>query len=325
MILLLKKAIIKRLQLIKYNNSHEIDWDKFVVSSTNASFIHLRKYINYHKDRFIDESLMIYNDNDLVAIFPCTHDIKTNSIISHPGLPYCGLIYKNIDFFQIDMIINQIVNFFRSLGIIRIVYKLIPFNFCKSSNFEDEYVLYKNEFKLSRVDLNSVINLGHIHQKSKRRERSFQKSLKYNLTISNDLKNIDEFWNILSENLKVKFNTIPVHTIGEIKKLLNLFPKEILPFFVINDGLLVSGAICYSINNCFHIQYISSNKTGIDTCANDFLLTNIINSCLDKNYRYFSFGISSYEDGQKINTSLLKFKSEFGSRIFLNKFYTRNL
>ena len=37
-------------------------WDDFVRRSKNATFLHLRNYMDYHRDRFVDHSLLFYQN-----------------------------------------------------------------------------------------------------------------------------------------------------------------------------------------------------------------------------------------------------------------------
>ena len=48
-----------------------------------------RNYMDYHKDRFKDHSLLFYNDGKLIALLPMSeHD---EMLVSHGGLTY-GII-----------------------------------------------------------------------------------------------------------------------------------------------------------------------------------------------------------------------------------------
>ena len=50
----------------KYNDTYEKTWDDFVETGVLGTIYHTRKFINYHpKDRFIDNSLMIFHKEEL--------------------------------------------------------------------------------------------------------------------------------------------------------------------------------------------------------------------------------------------------------------------
>ena len=59
------------LSVRRYNDSMKLRWDEFVQESKNATFLFFRNYMDYHSDRFIDNSLMVYDKNDqLFALLP---------------------------------------------------------------------------------------------------------------------------------------------------------------------------------------------------------------------------------------------------------------
>ena len=54
----------------RYTASRKLEWDTFVSAAKNATFLFSRDYMDYHSDRFADHSLMIFNDQALVAVLP---------------------------------------------------------------------------------------------------------------------------------------------------------------------------------------------------------------------------------------------------------------
>ena len=74
----------------KYTDDQKIVWNKFNKESKNYLFMFDRNYMDYHKDRFKDHSLMFFDDDKLIAILPMSeHD---QNLISHGGLTYGGFI-----------------------------------------------------------------------------------------------------------------------------------------------------------------------------------------------------------------------------------------
>ena len=64
------------IEIIQYNELHKEEWDAFVKTSKNGTFLFERDYMDYHKERFTDASLMIYNDNRLCALLPLPYTKK---------------------------------------------------------------------------------------------------------------------------------------------------------------------------------------------------------------------------------------------------------
>ena len=83
----------------KYDISKETEWDEFVLKqSVNGTFLQTRFFLNYHpKGRFKDCSLLVYDNNNLVAVCPaCEIEESGNRIFfSHKGSTYGGLIISS--------------------------------------------------------------------------------------------------------------------------------------------------------------------------------------------------------------------------------------
>ena len=60
-------------------------WDRFVRKSRNGTFLFLRDYMDYHRQRFTDFSLLIYDKQSLVALLPLNKEAD-GSVTSHSGL-----------------------------------------------------------------------------------------------------------------------------------------------------------------------------------------------------------------------------------------------
>ena len=58
------------MKIIQYTPQLADEWDAFVKESKNGTFLLERRFMDYHSDRFSDCSLLLYEDNELVALFP---------------------------------------------------------------------------------------------------------------------------------------------------------------------------------------------------------------------------------------------------------------
>ena len=76
-----------------YNDNYRLDWNDFIDSSKNSTFLFKREFMDYHADRFKDFSLLIYNDSELIALLPL--NIKDGKVYSHQGLTYGGVLVKD--------------------------------------------------------------------------------------------------------------------------------------------------------------------------------------------------------------------------------------
>ena len=74
-----------------YSSLNINHWNSFIKSSKNGTFMLDRNYMDYHSDRFVDNSLMFYDeDGSLTAVMPAS--LHENELRSHGGLTYGGII-----------------------------------------------------------------------------------------------------------------------------------------------------------------------------------------------------------------------------------------
>ena len=78
-------------EIVRYTPELKAQWDSFVRKSRNGTFLFLRDYMDYHRQRFTDFSLLIFHKQSLVALLPLNKE-RDGSVTSHSGLTYGGLI-----------------------------------------------------------------------------------------------------------------------------------------------------------------------------------------------------------------------------------------
>jgi hypothetical protein len=281
--------------------------------------------MEYHKDRFIDYSLMIFNKkNNLVAIFPGNK--VGEFFFSHQGLTYGGLILKNkVSFENYTSIFYEVMTFLSQNNFKKIFLKPIP-NFY--SNFllgEIDYLMFILDAKLVRRDLLSIIEISNKLSISQTRKQSIKKAIRSELKVVQD-DDFAIFWNeILIPNLQTKYHVTPVHSLKEILYLKSKFPDQIKQYNVYWEGKIVAGTTVYETVDVAHAQYISgnpdyNNKLG----STDYLFYELINTFY-MNKKYFDFGSSNEDNGRKLNKGLHFFKQSFGSGTVTQDFYEIDL
>ena len=87
------------IEVVRYDTTRTSEWDAFVSKSKNGTFILCRVFMDYHKDRFSDHSLMIYYNYKLLAVVPA-HE-QNQILYAHQGLTYGGVVWhKKVKFVQ---------------------------------------------------------------------------------------------------------------------------------------------------------------------------------------------------------------------------------
>ena len=121
---------------------------------------------------------------------------------------------------------------------------------------------------------------------------------------SNDFR---KFWNILSDNLRAKFDASPVHSIEEIELLHCRFPENIKLWAAFSpEGQMLAGTVLYLNRDVVHAQYISASEEGKRLHAVDALYDEIIH--------LIDLGTSNMPHSSDLHESLIYQKEGFGGR-----------
>jgi hypothetical protein len=312
-----KDYSVKRYQKSDYDN-----WNTFVNQAKNATFLFHRDFIEYHKDRFEDFSLMVFKDKRIVAILPASRAGET--VYSHQGLTYGGLVYKeNLKLASVIPVFKTILFYLNENKITKMQLKTLPSIYHNKPAEELNYALFLAEAQLIRRDTLAVIDLSKPFQFSKIRKRGIQKGINNDLVIKEST-DFEPFWNqVLIPNLEAKHNAEPVHTLDEIQLLKNYFDKNIRQFNVYYNDKIVAGTTIFESENVAHCQYISKYEEEENLGSLSFLYDHLISKVF-AHKRFFDFGIANENQGKTLNNGLSYWKESFGANIIVHDFYEVN-
>lgn len=302
------------MQIIRYNKEYKQDWDKFVDSSKNGTFLLKRDFMEYHADRFEDCSFLFMDKNKILAIIPGNIDTKKRIFYSHQGLTYGGFILSyEISAAKVLFFLEELLKELKSIYNIRqFIYKCVPSIYHKYPSEEDLYALFRNNAQIIERKISSAIKLSCPLPFKQSRKEGIVKARKEKLTIV-ETTNFSPFWEILTDALINRHQARPVHSIEEIILLKNRFPKEIQLFEVRKENKIIAGCIVFETIKCIHIQYIAANECGKRAGALDYLFDYLINLYYIKS-DYFDFGTSVEQGGLILNEGLIFQKEGFGGR-----------
>ena len=297
----------------RYRPADFTNWNVFVAASANATFILDRKFLEYHKDRFTDHSLFLYQNSKLIAVFPGNQ--KAGNIFSHGGLTYGGLIVgPKTNLFTTLSCFYHLVKYYYDRGFSKIVYKPVPSFFHTTPVYHDMYALFLLRARLTAMNIGFILDLNAKSTMSKHHMRQMMKAQKNNVKVVKDPDCV-AFWNqILVPHLAHRFHTKPVHTIEEIELLRKRFPTNILQYNALIQGKLVAGTTIFLGSGVAHTQYIAANEVGRQTGSLDYLFWHLITHEL-KDIHYFSFGTTNMgsPDGRALSHGLVAWKEKFGT------------
>lgn len=304
-----------------YKKEYYSLWNNFVATAKNATFLFHRDFMEYHQDRFIDYSLLIFDSKEkLVAILPA--NIVENEVFSHQGLTYGGLVLKE------DIKLGQVINIFKEVLIFlgknnfyNLFLKEIPSFYNTFFSDEIKYILFLLNSELYRRDCLSVLDLDKKYNFLKSRKKCVRRGIQNSLIIKEE-QEIALFWdNLLIPNLSLKHNSKPVHSLEEIIYLQNKFPQNIRHFNVYFENKIVAGSTVFVTDHVAHPQYISGNIQKNELGSIDFLYNHLITNVFSTK-KYFDFGPSHEGNSRKINEGILFWKESFGAKSVIQNFYS---
>ncbi|MCD0471662.1 GNAT family N-acetyltransferase [Flavobacterium sp. JAS] len=308
----------------KYHQNDYSIWNEFIAQAKNATFLFHRDFMEYHQDRFVDFSLLIFEEEKLKAILPANK--SENSVYSHQGLTYGGLVFLNkLKAEKVESILDEILVFLKENAIEAFYYKPIPSFYFPNGNHETDFFLFKRGAISERKEMNLAVNLELPLQISKSKLKHFRRIENLDLDIIEE-EDFEPFWDsILAPRLLEKFDTKPVHTKEEILLLKAKFPEKIRQYSVYQNDEIVAGITIFETKNVVKSQYGATSEKGEKVRALDFLFINLIHKYKRKGKRFFDMGIVNEENESGYHPGLLKQKEELGCTVYNQDFYKINI
>ncbi|MEM9685386.1 MAG: GNAT family N-acetyltransferase [Bacteroidota bacterium] len=302
----------------KYHPQYYEQWNDFVATAKNATFLFHRDFMEYHKDRFTDFSLLVFKNHTLIALLPA-HSIG-DTLYSHQGLSYGGFVFgTNTAFKDCLESVKHSMAYCLDHQIKKLHLKLIPRIYHRIPSDEIDYLLFLLEAQLVRRNLSVAVPIAG-NQPSADRLQGIKRGIKNKLYVREDT-DLTEFWNrLLIPRLQHKFNAIPVHTAEEIRHLKQKFPQNIRQFNVYKDAEIVAGTTIFESHQVARSQYTASNTEKNRLGSLDFLQHYLIGDIFTSK-KYFDFGTSNQDKGRRVNEGLLYWKQGYGNGVVTYDFY----
>jgi len=298
------------IEIKKYSPKQKKIWDEVITLSKNATFLLYRNFMDYHKDRFIDHSLLIFHNSQLIALFPASNN--DDQIVSHGGLTYGGLLVTPVVGTEDTIrIMESVIEYYSKKGFKSIYYKAIPHIYHKIPSEEDLYALTYLGFKLIRRDISSTIRFDIQSIKGKKingAKRAIKEGFSFEET--DDSKGIIDIFN---HSLIEKYQKLAIHTSNELNILRNNFKTNIKFFNLLHNGVINGGTVLFISNSVAHTQYIATTLFAKKNRGLDLIIYKTFELYKDS-CKWLDFGISTEDNGRFLNTALIKSKEEFNFR-----------
>ncbi|MFO1216874.1 MAG: GNAT family N-acetyltransferase [Burkholderiaceae bacterium] len=306
-----------------FRDDESAQWDSFVAAAYGATFLHTRRYLSYHGDRFADRSLVVEDGARWLGVLPLALDpADWACAVSHPGITYGGMLHEGALRGEAMVQALQLATAeLRAQGCARLRYKAVPHIYALAPAQDDLYALFRLGATRVRADLSSCIDLAHRLPASERRRRALRKAHEAGITLRHGREQLARLWPVLEGNLERAHGLKPVHTIAEIETLADRFAAQILCLVAERDAQVLAGTVLYASPRTVHAQYVAASEPGRALHAPDLLFQRAIDDAEAMGARYFDFGISTVEHGRVLNEGLHRFKSEFGAGGVVHEHY----
>lgn len=299
----------------RYLDSDRNLWDEFCRRSKSPLFIFERDFMEYHKDRFSDHSLIFYNeDEEVVAILPCNE--SDGKLFSHAGLTYGGFI-TNTKMKQHTMneCFDTLIDYAKEKGFTSILYKAVPHIFHEQPSEEDRYALFRHMGKIFKIEPATVINLSAPLKMPKGRKAQISRARREGVEIRElfDEASYHSFMNLENQVLGKYHDSQATHSGDEMYLLHSRFPDKIHLFAAFLKDEMIAGSVIYEYGQIVHTTYLAANDIARKIGALDLTISRMIERFKESKL-WFDFGISSEDGGNFLNEGLISQKEGFGGR-----------
>lgn len=310
------------LHLKIYDEADESLWDALCETSINATFLHSRRFLGYHGSRFDDRSVLIYDKDEIVGLFPAAPDPADKArLISHPGITYGGVVHNGrLTGDRMQEALQTLCRHYGTLGFGSLRYKALPHIYMSVPAQDDLYGLFSLGAVRSRCDLACAIDLARRLAPNERRRRGLRRGLR-SITLSQGPDLLDQLWDVIETNLADRHAARPVHSRAEMAELIRRFPQAIEICCGLSEDRIVAGTLIFKTSRVWHAQYIGASDAGYASSALDVIFDNLIERARQAGARYFDFGTSNEQQGTVLNAGLYRFKAEFGGGGVAHEFF----
>ena len=315
----------------KYEKKQLDEWDQFINASNNGTMFQKQRFINYHIDRkFVDNSLIIKNNNNIVAVLPAA--IKNNILYSHPGSSYGGLVLaKKTEFSVINDIIQELDNYCKNKKLKSIFLINSPSIYHKEVDDSLDYLLQWNHFRKKEIYISHAVNINEtvsvLDLLKKRKRRYLNNDDGLNALEFKESNEFDLFYDILLKS-KEKFKTKPTHSLEELYQLKKIFPEQIKLLLTMKKDSVVGGSLIFFANKKISLIFYN---TILEELRNSQISMLQLYKCMEISkqlgYQMVDFGVShtpEANDPMAPKLSLIHFKEQFNARGVLRVAYQKD-
>ena len=292
-------------------------WEDVVETSPQGALQHRRRFLDYHGDRVSDRSLVLRRDGAVHAIYPAAESpTGPGEIVSHPGAAYGGLVLApGVRVSEVPGIVDALIGHYRKARVRSLVVRP-PWHWTQARPDEVfTHELLRRGATAKAWQLVSVVDLREPLALSSRRRRMLKRGTS-RLSVSWDIKNLPQYWEVLQERLWMSHSVRPTHSLHEATDLAARFQDNFHLVTTWEGDEIVGGALVITESKYQHLQYIAATDAGRDAGATSVVVVAAAERARSMGIKSLSLGSSVDPQDHSINAGLLDFKSEFGASTF---------
>ena len=312
-----------RVEVIPYAGESE-KWDSFVESSGNGTLYHTQRFLGYHPEsRFTHFHHFLTLDGVLRGLVTgCLRNENGKKIFaSHTGASFGGFVLPaDMGLQETDALICAFLNYLERKQFSRADLTLPPQFVMSVPNQHADFILCREGFSFRKREMSAVVPLlftedGILDSFAPAARRGVRKALDSGVTVVADdsADAYREYHAILTENLALRHQVKPVHSLAEMIDLKKRFPDRITLLLSMLDSKIIGGIWMFKANRTASIAFYIAHRQGAEALRPvNLLYFESIRLSLSWKVKYFDIGLFSVN--MVPNYGLGRFKEQFGAK-----------
>lgn len=296
---------------VRYRDEMKGSWDSFVPQAKNGSFLFLRDYMDYHRDRFDDHSLLFVRKGQTVACLPA-HRVD-DVLNSHRGLTFGGLLmHESVRFSEVRAIFQSLLDHMKANGLRILYYRPMPHPYHRLPAEEDSVVLNGLGARLIETKATCVVPAGMPALYAQEIRRVVKRFARTGLTLRRSF-DFAGYMALCAAYLRRRRGAKPVHSGEELERLAARFSDNILLYVVERGSDIEGGVVVYRNATCARSQYIAQSEFGQEARIIPAIYDHVLTTVLPRGTK-FDFGHSADPATGSLDETLHAYKESFGAR-----------
>jgi len=324
----------KDVEIIPFQKKHTALWESIVAESNNGTIYHSQSFLNYHpKGRF-------HNFHHLISLKGRTCCVIPGAIIqsdagktfsSYPGASFGGFVVpEDFGLLEVDQIIVSFLDYLKAEGFKRAEITLPPVFCSRRQNNHADFFLSREGFGFKKREITSVITLRYpdgdiLKTFSGSCRRAIKKSMAEGVDVRNDDSEhaYKNYYRILEQNLSLRHNVKPVHTVSEMMDIKHRFPDQVFLQAAYHQDKMIGGIWMIKVNRDASVAfYISHDQTYQHLRPVNLLYYETIRQAVSWGQTYYDLGL--FTVNMQPNYGLGRFKENFGAQGMFRDYFRRD-